>query len=312
MQCQLNHIHQLGTIVPDALKATENFCHLFSLNSDTINYVETPKYGKMELKLYGKTIEAYNNFTTVQRGGIEFEFIHHSGGEKNLQRQYIDRHGPGIQHICLDVNNYAQTIELMNSMGAKTAVEGGQGAYSYKFMDMTDDMGLMMEIYNDGLMSNSRHAPEIACLDDPDGIILEKVEHIGVVTADALAAAKRLCQICGIDEQNIRLINQKALSTASSTEENRGYSLLAMVEAGDIEFEFIQFLEGQPNFHKNFFDLHGPGIEHIAIKVNDRHKAAEKMLAMGGTEVYSGGNEGNRFKYIDMRPQMRIIFELNE
>lgn len=312
MPCQLNHIHQLGIIVPDALKATENFCRLFSLDPTAAKYVDSQKCGKMEIKLYSRTIESYNTFTTIQRGGIEFEFIQHSAGEKNLQRQYIDRHGPGIQHICLDVNNYDETIAFLSSMNAATAVEGGQAAYGYKFMDMLGDMGLMMEIYNEGLMSDRRNASEAACLAEPDAIILEKVNHIGVVVADAPTAAQTLCKMCGIGEENIRLIDQKALSAASSAEKNRGYSLLATVPAGGIEFEFIQFLDGTPNFHKKFFDLHGPGIQHIAVTVNDWHKAAEKMLAMGGTEVYSGGNEGNRFKYIDMRPQMGIIFELNE
>lgn len=61
----------------------------------------------------------------------------------------------------------------------------GQAAYGYKFMDMLGDMGLMMEIYNEGLMSDRRNASEAACLAEPDAIILEKVNHIGVVVADA-------------------------------------------------------------------------------------------------------------------------------
>lgn len=127
MPCQLNHIHQLGIIVPDALKATENFCRLFSLDPTAAKYVDSQKCGKMEIKLYSRTIESYNTFTTIQRGGIEFEFIQHSAGEKNLQRQYIDRHGSGIQHICLDVNNYDETIAFLSSMNAATAVEGRAG-----------------------------------------------------------------------------------------------------------------------------------------------------------------------------------------
>ncbi len=147
----LKKLVQIGIIVPDAVKAAENFCEVFEVDPETITVLDTRDNGKMTTLLRGEEIESYNLIAMVPVANIEFEFIQYMGGDINSQKEFYDRCGAGIQHICIDVEDYQETVDRMRTFGAKTLVEGGGGDWSYKYMDMTESMGLTFELYNNGL-----------------------------------------------------------------------------------------------------------------------------------------------------------------
>lgn len=94
---------------------------------------------------------AYNIIAMIQVANVEFEFIQHIEGTANFHKDFLEQHGAGINHICIDVTNYQEMIEQMEKMGGSVLNDGGEGLWSYKYLDMRDSMGLIFELYNNDL-----------------------------------------------------------------------------------------------------------------------------------------------------------------
>lgn len=70
----------------------------------------------------------------LQVNDLEFEFIQFAGGDVNSHKDFYDQYEPGLQHICVIVDEYDRAIKRMESLGATTLIEGESndvGRYRY-------------------------------------------------------------------------------------------------------------------------------------------------------------------------------------
>lgn len=142
---------QIGVVVPDAVHAAKNFCAVFDIDEKDMEIIDSRGTEILKMNFRGKDIAVHLIIVNVKAAGVEFEFIQHVGGDVNSQKEFFDKHGAGLQHICIDVDNYETVTAHMKACGAQTLVTGGEGAWSYCYMDMTEPTGLIFEIYNDAL-----------------------------------------------------------------------------------------------------------------------------------------------------------------
>lgn len=148
---KLKRLFQIGIVVPDAVTAAKNFCALFALDEAAINIIDTKEAGAAPIRVHGQEMVAYSILAMVNVVGVQFEFVQPNGGGMSSQQEFLDNFGAGIQHICIDVANYDEMMESMEKMGGEILSAGGEGAYSYRYMDMRQSMGMVFEVYNDGL-----------------------------------------------------------------------------------------------------------------------------------------------------------------
>ena len=76
---------------------------------------------------------------------------------------------------------------------------------------------------------------------------------------DAMKVAQTTCDLFGLSSDNIQYID---LSNRASLVKYKGknilsYLKLAMLQVNDLEFKFIQFVGGDVNSHKDFYDQYG-------------------------------------------------------
>lgn len=142
---------QIGVVVPDAIAAAKNFCAVFDLEEKEMEVIDSRETEILKMHFRGKEIAVQLLIVNVKAAGVEFEFIQHVGGDVNSQKEFFDKHGAGLQHVCVNVENYEAVTAHMKDGGAQPLVTGGEGAWSYCYMDMTEPTGLIFEIYNDAL-----------------------------------------------------------------------------------------------------------------------------------------------------------------
>ena len=140
---------QLGIVVPDAPQAAKNFCTLFALAESAVEIIDTTQTAQ-PIRVHGQVVTAGLLLAKVSVAQVEFEFIQPLSGASS-QQEFLQAHGPGIQHICIDVDHYDAMRQRMAALGGETLSAGGEGAYSYCYMDLREKMGLIFELYNDGL-----------------------------------------------------------------------------------------------------------------------------------------------------------------
>ena len=150
-QSTLKDFLQIGIVVPDAIAAAKNFCAVFDIDESEMDVVDSRESEILKMNFRENDIEVHLLMVNVRAAGVEFEFIQHVGGDVNSQKEYFDKYGAGLQHVCINVENYDEVTAHMQSCGAKTLVTGGEGGWSYCYMDMTEPTGLIFEIYNDDL-----------------------------------------------------------------------------------------------------------------------------------------------------------------
>ena len=123
-------------------------------------------------------------------------------------------------------------------------------------------------------------------------MVMKRVFQIGIAVPDALAAAKSFCQLFEIDDSAIQIIDARITGAHPMRYRGREImagNLLALVQAANVEFEFIQHVDGDDNFHKEYLTQHGAGIDHICLDVADYEMTTKRMAEMGGSVLTEGG-----------------------
>lgn len=142
---------------------------------------------------------------------------------------------------------------------------------------------------------------------------LNKVFQLGIVVEDARKAAEKFCQLFSIEPSQAQHLDlsKQAVPVRYKGKITKAFMKISMVQAAGVEFEFIQYVGGDANFHKDFFEQCGPGLQHICIATDSYDTTIEKMSASGAEILVEGGTEGNGYyKYMDCRKDMGLIFEL--
>lgn len=84
---------------------------------------------------------------------------------------------------------------------------------------------------------------------------------------------------------------------------------LAFLEAGSVQIEFIQPLEGD-NIYSDFLNEHGEGLHHILFEVDD---PAAIIAGIGAPVLQSGGSSlrpGATWSYLDTQEVFKAMIEL--
>ena len=148
---EIKKVFQLGIVVDDALAAAQSACELFALDPESIQYVDLSEYAAPVL-YKGQETRSYLKLAMVNVAGLEFEFIQFVGGDANSHKDFYDKNGPGLQHICVAVDDYAGAVKRMEELGAVPLIEGGSDETGYyKYMDMRAQNGLIIELYDEKL-----------------------------------------------------------------------------------------------------------------------------------------------------------------
>ncbi len=84
---------------------------------------------------------------------------------------------------------------------------------------------------------------------------------------------------------------------------------LAFLQAGPVQIEFIQPLEGE-NIYSEFLAEHGEGLHHILFEVDDPHDFADKL---GAPIIQSGGSTlrpGAIWAYLETQAMLGALIEV--
>lgn len=82
-------------------------------------------------------------------GGSEIELVHATSGDSGLAR-YLEKRGPGMHHICLEVDDIVGMLAQLKEKGIQLINEEprlGEGGKRYAFIHPKSAFGVMVELY---------------------------------------------------------------------------------------------------------------------------------------------------------------------
>jgi len=82
-------------------------------------------------------------------GGSEIELVQPTTGDSGLAR-YLEKHGPGMHHVCLEVDDIQGMLERLKSKGVQLINETPQVGLEgrlYAFIHPKSANGVLVELY---------------------------------------------------------------------------------------------------------------------------------------------------------------------
>lgn len=82
-------------------------------------------------------------------GDSNIELVQPTGSDSGLSR-YLAKRGPGLHHVCLQVEDIQETLDRLKEMGVRLINEqpgSGEGGRKYAFIHPESTQGVLVELY---------------------------------------------------------------------------------------------------------------------------------------------------------------------
>jgi methylmalonyl-CoA/ethylmalonyl-CoA epimerase len=145
------------------------------------------------------------------------------------------------------------------------------------------------------------------------GVALKGAVQIGIVVPNLEQSTKLLSELFGIGP--FKFIEWPNRPESKYWFRNREETIKlrqGFVQAGDLELELIQPLEGEQNAYRQFLNEHGGGIHHVLFEVDDMDSVVAS-LAPHGVKVLQAGTgirPGTRWVLLDTFDLVGFFIEL--
>ena len=224
-------------------------------------------------KDHGKRASIHTRQVTGRLGNLTVNFLQPGEGQSNSYSHFMGKHKEGIFAVVHEVPNQEamdKEIQRMASLGVavlqQVTFEIEHTRVTYTYFD-TEPQGK----YVLGLVYWPGGAPK--------PLEQKTVSHIAPVVRDA-AAVRTFWQKLGFPGFELEH------ATPREDSRYRGQPLLLAFEVGfqkmgAISYEWIQPPATPANIYEDFLKLHGEGIQHIGIPVDDLSRAAAAYEKLG-------------------------------
>ena len=142
---------------------------------------------------------------------------------------------------------------------------------------------------------------------------LKRAVQIGIVVSDMKRSTEALASIFGLGPfHEIEWPNRPDSKYWFHGQEEQIKIRQAFVQAGSLELELIQPVQGTRNAYQEFLDAKGGGIHHVLFETEDMDKAIDEF-ARKGVKVLQNGTgirPGTRWALLDTQELVGFLIEL--
>jgi len=143
---------QIGLLVDDLEPMLENFEKIFGIGPFRVVEFPPPGHENVMRKYKGQDTDFSAKFCFFNLGNIELEIIQPLSG-KNIWRDFLDEHGPGLHHIKFSVPEHGPSMEYLANQGIEIeqmgASVGKNAGKEWVFYDTRDEIGFAIETMNE-------------------------------------------------------------------------------------------------------------------------------------------------------------------
>jgi methylmalonyl-CoA/ethylmalonyl-CoA epimerase len=139
------------------------------------------------------------------------------------------------------------------------------------------------------------------------------VVQLGIIVKDINKTARKYADFFGVAVPEIIVTDtyDKALTQYRGKPTEAKAKLAFFRQPGCLEIELIEPDEN-PSTWREFLDIHGEGVHHIAFFIKDMKGKVTKLEEIGMPLVQKGEYTGGRYAYIDSNEDLKVMLELLE
>lgn len=140
-------IMQIALIVNDIEKAALNYAKVFNMPVPKIE--DVPPVSEVPIFYRGERTDSRAKICCFKMGNIILELTQPDNTPSSW-KEFYDKHGQGVHHIGIQVENREEAIKALTDMGADIQHVGYYPTGSYTFIDCMDQLGVNLNIKHGG------------------------------------------------------------------------------------------------------------------------------------------------------------------
>lgn len=135
---------QVAIVVPNIEQAVEYWSRLLGVEKPRI--IETEEWEKTGMEYRGSPSRARAKLAFFRLSNITIELIEPIG-EPSTWSEFLRRHGPGIHHIAINVDNIGDAVKYFTEeLGAEVEQRGRFTGGGYVYVDAGKTLGARIEL----------------------------------------------------------------------------------------------------------------------------------------------------------------------
>lgn len=193
-------------------------------------------------------------------------------GDDSPVRSFIDRFGPGMHSLAVQVHDVDATADRLEAIGVRVASRPYAGLM---FTRPSDTEGLLIEWYSNERDDDPRFGAGLPPAHREPTVLVGQIAYVGAAVADPQRSALRLAEIFGT---SVLTMPRPAGPIAPATAVSLGDCALAL-------FDLSATVHQAPLFGR---PVDRPQVHTMALKVDDLSVAAASLRAAGIRVVRDG------------------------
>ncbi len=138
-----NKVMHVALVVRDIEKSSKAYADMFGVGIP--KWMLTDKFEQTHTQFAGKPTEARAKLAFLRLENIAIELIEPVGGPSTWQ-EFLEKKGEGVHHIAFGVRGMDEHVLLLQKKGGKLIQHGDFTGGSYAYMDLTQQLGVIIEL----------------------------------------------------------------------------------------------------------------------------------------------------------------------
>ena len=139
---EIGEISQIGIIVRDLQKATDNYWSTLGIGPWMTMKLEPPLLTDVTVR--GKPVETSMVASIAQSGNIQLELIQPLEGP-SIWKEFLEQRGEGLHHVQSPVEDPDATLAAFREIGVDVLMSGRIGDNMFYYMDTEPLLGTIYE-----------------------------------------------------------------------------------------------------------------------------------------------------------------------
>jgi len=135
---------QVALVVKDCYATVEKYADEYGIGPWT--FYEFNPDTVQDMQVHGRPQEHAMRLAVAYIGDVEIELIEPLD-DKSIYAKFLKKQGEGLHHVALNCENYDKTLQFFQEKGLNVLQRGNWHGCRYSYIDTTQDLGLIAEIY---------------------------------------------------------------------------------------------------------------------------------------------------------------------
>jgi len=249
---------------------------------------------------------AHPRYTFANLSDVGIEILTPVGGASPW-REYLEKYGDGLHHICFSVKDINKAIAHLTSLGG-TLELGGSPGVTYAYVNFRQQLGFTIELTQAREPAAGAAAPAAAPIEQAASALLApRISHVGIFVPDVTRTSELFGKILGKPAPEARAYPGILFPPGFTGDPKAHPKIVTFPMNAGVEFAEPQ---GGASPWRDYVEKYGGAMQHLGVPAKtDLAATVSALEKMGGRVQLRAPNGSTTFVDFKQQP-LAVAFEV--